>query len=464
MIKENNLIEQFKEVLGDDQILIGESLQERYHHIWKMDEPLKGKCLVLPRSTQEVSQILSLCNASKTPVIMHGGLTNLVGGTESEGHEVIMSLEKMNTISSVDTSSRTIKVEAGCILQSVHEAAKAADLLFPLNFGAKGSAQIGGIISTNAGGLRVLKYGMTRQLVLGLEAVLADGTIISSLKTIIKDNSGYDLKQLFIGSEGTLGVVTKAVLKLVEVPQSRCSALVAIDDYSQVVDLLKTVDKSLSGLLTGYELMWNNYYTLATTSPALNKPPLPQNYKYYVLIEVMGQDSQGDFSRLEAVIQSAFEQEMIQDAVFANTQSDLDWFWSIREDVHAGVSQLTHDQHFDISLPIPAIGNVTDEILADLKSHPHYQGVITFGHVADGNIHFIVGKTKQSPEIIHQINEIIYRPLKVNGGSISAEHGIGLHKKAYLHHCRSEAEIKLMETLKKAIDPNGILNPGRVIG
>ncbi len=464
MISENNLVATFKEVLEENQVLTGEKLSDRYHHIWKMSEPLKGKCLVLPKSTQEVSKILALCNDSKTPVIMHGGLTNLVGGTESEGHEVILSLEKMNTISPVDRSSRTVTVEAGCILESVHQAALEADLLFPLNFGAKGSAQLGGIISTNAGGLRVLRYGMTRQLVIGLEAVLADGTIISSLKTIVKDNSGYDLKQLFIGSEGTLGVITKAVLKLVEVPQSRCSAMVAIDEYSNVVSLLKHVDRSLSALLTGYELMWNNYYISATSPPALNKAPLPQDSKYYVLIEVMGQDQDTDSTKLEDTIQDAFESGLVKDAVFAHTQSDLDWFWSIREDVHAGVSQLSNDQHFDISLPIPAIGHVVDDILDQLQSLPYFQGVMTFGHVADGNIHFIVGKTEQSQEIIHQINEIIYSPLKVNGGSISAEHGIGLHKKAYLHHCRSEAEIKLMETMKKAIDPNGILNPKRIVG
>jgi len=463
MTQDNSMINKLKSVLPSDQVLTGTDLEDRYHHIWKMDEPLKARCLVMPKTTEEASKILALCNASNTPVVMHGGLTNLVGGTESQGREVVLSLEKMNKISAVDTSSRTLTVEAGCILQSVQQAALDSDLLFPLNFGAKGSAQIGGIISTNAGGLRVLKYGMTRQLILGLEAVLADGTVISSLKTIIKDNSGYDLKQLFIGSEGTLGVVTKAVLKLVEVPQSRCSAMVALDDYGEVVNLLKTVDKSMGGSLTGYELMWNNYYRLATTPPALNKPPLPSTYKYYVLIEVMGQDQKTDSDKLESVIQGAFESGMIKDAAFAHTQSDLDWFWSIREDVHAGVSQLTYDQHFDISLPVPVIGSVCDEIIDKLVALPYCRGVITFGHVADGNIHFIVGKTHQSPEIIHEINEIIYSPLKVNGGSISAEHGIGLHKKAYLHHCRSEAEIKLMETMKKALDPNGILNPGKIL-
>ncbi len=457
------ILDLLQDILTPAQILTGDQLKTRYHHIWRMHDGLKGIALVMPKSTQEVSKILAACHSENVPVVIHGGLTNLVGGTETIGNEVILSLEKMSNIIEVNTSSRSITVEAGCILQSIHDKARDADLLFPLNFGAKGSAQIGGIVSTNAGGLRVLRYGMTRQLILGLEAVLADGTIISSLKTIIKDNSGYDLKQLFIGSEGTLGVITKVVLKLVEPPSSRCSAMVAINDYQNVVKLLKHLEQHLGGRLTGYELMWDNYYNKVTSPPALAKPPLDHGYRYYVLAECMGQQISTDQEHLEEAIQMAFTEGIIEDAAFAMNQSDLDWFWSIREDVNAAVSQFDFDQHFDISLPIPLIGDIADDMLEKLHKLPYLQGVVTLGHIADGNIHFMVGKHNDSASETHEINQIIYSPLKANGGSISAEHGIGLHKKAYLHHCRSEAEIALMKTLKQALDPKGILNPGRIL-
>jgi FAD/FMN-containing dehydrogenases len=227
------IINELKEKIGAEKVLTGESVKERYFHVWQMDESLNAKAVLLPKTTQEVSDILKICHAHKQSVVVHGGLTNLVGSTETEGNEIVISTEKMNAIEEVDEQSRTMTVQAGVILEAVQNAAKEKELLFPLNFGAKGSAQMGGVISTNAGGLRVFRYGMTRNLVLGLEAVLADGTIISSIKKIIKDNSAYDLKQLFIGSEGTLGIITKAVLKLVEAPKSRNSAFVGFNDYEK---------------------------------------------------------------------------------------------------------------------------------------------------------------------------------------------------------------------------------------
>jgi len=342
-------------------------------------------------------------------------------------------------------------------------AAKNADLLFPLNFGAKGSAQIGGVISTNAGGLRVFRYGMTRALVLGLEAVLADGTIISSMKKIIKDNSGYDLKQMFIGSEGTLGVITKAVLKLVESPSSRVTAFVAFDEYQGVVDFLKYMDKGMAGTLSGYELIWGETYTCMTSPPAIVKPPLAQEYKYYVLVEGLGSDQEGDQKRLESLLEYAFENEMILDAAMAHTESDLEWFWNIREDVHVIKSQCNNDQHFDISLPIPLIGDLIEQMKTRLLLIKGVEKVFPFGHVADGNVHFIIGKEDTSDSLREAINDVIYLPLQAIGGSVSAEHGIGLHKKKYLSLCRTEAEIDLMLRLKKCYDPRGILNPGKVL-
>ena len=457
----NTCVTELIELLGSEKVLTGEALKDRYNHIWQMDSSLQAKALILPINTSQVSEALKICSKHCQKISVHGGLTNLVGGTETQASELVISLEKMNQIVEIDSSSRTVTVEAGTILQNVHDAVQEENLMFPLNFGAKGSAQIGGIISNNAGGLRVLRYGMTRHLVLGLEAVLADGTVVSSLKKIIKDNSAYDLKQLFIGSEGTLGIVTKAVLKLVEAPKSRCSAFVAIDDYNKVVDFLKYIDQGLAGLLSGYELIWKDTYA-CMTSPTNVNLPLPLGFKYYVLLESLGSNQEEDQAKLESLLETALREELILDAVPTQTASDLDWFWTIREDVHVIKTACNIDQHFDISMPIGQIGNYVDDTLPKLRA---IEGVIkayTFGHVADGNIHFIVDKANDSDQLRKAINDVVYTPLTQLGGSVSAEHGIGVHKRDYLALCRTPEEIALMRTLKKAMDPNNLLNPRNI--
>ncbi len=457
------ILETLSNLLGQDKILSGEDLKQRYHHIWHMDKPLNAKAIALPTTTEEVSTILKACHAQNQSVIVYGGLTNLVGSTETKGEEVIISMERMTTIEEIDVQSRTMTVQAGVLIENIQNIAKAEDLLFPLNFGAKGTAQIGGAISTNAGGLQVFRFGMTRNLVLGLEVVLADGAIISSLKKIIKDNSGYDLKQLFIGSEGTLGVITKAIVKLVEAPKSRNSAFIAFNEYDKVIAFLKYMDSALAGTLSGFEVIWKNTYQAMTSPPAAMKPPLPYDYNYYVLLESLGSDQAQDQQKLQVLLETALEKGLILDAAMAHTKSDLDWFWQIREDVHVLVSQCNNDQHFDISLPIPLIGDLANQMRKKVLALPEVEKVFTFGHIADGNIHFIVGKKEESPALIKKINAIIYLPLQAIGGSISAEHGIGLHKKKYLSICRTPAELQLMKNLKQMMDPKGILNPGKVI-
>jgi len=449
--------------IGENRILTGAAVRERYHHVWLMDQPLNAMAVVLPRTTQEVSEVLSICHEYHQPVVMHGGLTNLVGGTETQPSEIVITLEKMNAIEEVDTENRTITVQAGAILENVQLAAEKNGMLFPLNFGAKGSAQMGGVIATNAGGLRVLRYGMTRQLVVGLEAVLADGTIVSSMKKLIKDNSAYDLKQLFIGSEGTLGVITRAVLRLVEAPNSRISALAGLDSYDQVVVFLKFMDKGLAGTLSSFELMWPPTYKVLTTPPASVSPPLPYEYNYYVLFDSLGSDPMQDSIRFQNLLEEALNQGLIQDAVPAESATDINRFWTIREDVTPMVSKCRHVQQFDISLPIPLIGEVISQIVEDLYQIPEVEKVFTFGHVGDGNIHLVIGKSHQSEALLNRINHRVYQPLKEIGGSISAEHGIGIHKKHYLHISRTSEEIQLMKTLKNTLDPRNILNPGKIL-
>ncbi|MGJ8684011.1 MAG: FAD-binding oxidoreductase [Nonlabens sp.] len=452
----------FKSILKDSQILSDNDLKDRYHHIWHMDEPLNALCVLLPSSTQEVSAIMKICHEHHLPVVVHGGLTNLVGSTETHGNEIVISTERLNIIEEIDTASRAMTVQAGVILENIHDAAAAQNLLFPLNFGARGSAQIGGVISTNAGGLRVLKYGMTRQLILGLEAVLADGTIISSMKKIIKDNSAYDVKQLFIGSEGTLGIVTRAILKLEEAPNSRNAAYVGFDSYDQVVSFLKYMDSNLAGKLSGFELIWRNSYEQMTSVSDAVRPPLPYDYKYYVLVEALGSHVQNDHAEFQTLLENALENEQILDAVMAQSSSDVVWFFRIREDVNNLVDFMKHDQHFDISLPIPLIGDYIAKRYESLAQINGVEQVYAFGHVADGNIHFMIGKSNLSTDLKKEIDHCIYDGLQAIGGSVSAEHGIGTHKKAYLELCRTPEEIALMKTLKATMDPNGLLNPGKI--
>jgi len=458
-----NIISTLQQQLGSEKVLTGAAVKARFHHIWHTDQPLTAKAVLLPDSTEDMAQIMQICHKYEQPVVVHGGLTGLVGGTETQSHDIVISTEQLSNIEEVDEKSRTMTVQAGVILQQIQEAAKEKDLLFPLNFGAKGTAQIGGIISTNAGGLRVFRYGMTRNLVLGLEAVLPDGTVISSMKKIIKDNSGYDLKQLFIGSEGTLGIITKAVLKLTEAPQSRNSAFIGINDYDNVIRLLKYMDKGLAGTLSGYELIWNSTYRTMTSPSTSSKPPLSYDYKYYVLLESLGSDYEKDRQQLEQLLEHTLTEGIIQDAVLANSAADLQWFWTIREDVHVLVSQCTYDHHFDISIPIPLIETVVDSIIAELAGIEEIECIFPFGHIADGNVHFIIGRPTKEEAIIKKINDIVYAPLKKIGGSVSAEHGVGLHKKSFLSLCRTPAEIQLMKTLKQTLDPKHILNRGRII-
>ena len=456
------MIQELTSIVGENNILAHGKEKTRFTHIWKTDIPLAALAVVFPRSTEEVSAIMKLCHENNQEVVVHGGVTNLVGGTQTQEKQLVISLEKMNSIEEIDEKSRTITVQAGVILENAIDAANDENLFLPLSFGAKGSAQVGGVVSTNAGGLRVFRYGMTRQMVLGLEAVLADGTIISSLKKIIKDNSGYDLKQLFIGAEGTLGIITKVVFRLQEKPQSRSSAIVGLDNYENVIALLKFMEKGLAGTLSGFELMWQRTY-IAMTSARDFSAPIPNNFPYYVFIESLGGDTTSDFNRLEDLIAEAFEKELIGDGVLAQSDRELQGIWKIREDVSVLADLAQFDQHFDISLPIPVIGKEIDAAVEQLEQLDFVEKIFPFGHVADGNIHFIIGKKENSPEIIDAINAIIYGCLQRNKGSVSAEHGIGLDKKKYLSTSRTENEINLMRTLKRALDPKNILNPGRII-
>jgi FAD/FMN-containing dehydrogenase len=375
---------------------------------------------------------------------------------------VALSLERMNRIEEIDTASATMTVQAGCILQVACEAAEAEGLLLPLDLGARGSATIGGNISTNAGGNRVVRYGMMRDMVLGLEAVLADGTVVSSMNRLMKNNTGYDLKQLFIGSEGTLGVVTRAVLRLRSAPTSQNTAFVATETFEQIPRLLRALDSGLGGGLSAFEVMWPAFYDLVTTPPAQGSPPLPRGYPYYVLVEALGGDEAADAERFERVLGRALEEGLIADAVIAKSQTERARMWALRDDV-GQVNRKGPAFTFDVSLRIADMPAYVAEVDGKLRQRWPAVDNYVFGHLGDGNLHLLIWTGERGAEAKHAVEGIVYAPLQAIGGSVSAEHGIGLHKKAYLALSRNPGEIALMRALKQALDPAGILNPGKIL-
>ena len=417
--------------------------------------------LTYPRTTAQVSQILRYCNDNAVPVVPQGGMTGLAGGGVPLGPCVVLSLERMRAIKELDTAAGTITVEAGVVMEAVQKAADAADLFFPLDLGGRGSCQVGGNVSTNAGGNRVLRYGMARDLVLGIEAVLADGTVIDALRKVIKNNSGYDLRQLFIGAEGTLGVITAVVLRLFPKARSVCTGICAVDDYAGVLQLLQRARAGFASQLTAFEVMWPDFYHLGTVGLG-RKPPLEEGQGAYVLIETMGTDADVDQQRYESVIGQAMEAGIVRDAIIAQSQREATELWAVRDSPGEWQKGVHWPQlGFDVSVPTGEIGPLAEEIGTMLKQRWPQLIAVFFGHVADGNLHVSVRMSGHDvPEV--QIEDAVYAIVSQRRGSISAEHGIGSLKRAFLHYSRSPAELALMRAIKSAMDPKGILNPGKI--
>lgn len=456
-----DVISHLQSVLGLSSVLTGDEVNVRGSG-WGRQESCEAIAIVRPRTTEEVSAILNICHAVGQPVVPHGGLTGLVEGSLARKNEIALSLELMNQIEELDEAGMTMTAQAGVILQKVQERADAAGLMFPLDIGSRGSAMIGGIASTNAGGNRVIQYGMARNLILGLEVVLANGTIISSLNRVIKNNAGYDLKHLFIGSEGTLGVITRVVLRLLPKMRSRHTALMAVSEFGLLPRLLKELGSSLGGALSAFEMMEENFYRLVTSPPARNGTPLSQNYPYYVLVEMLGADQDVDEERFESALMKAVEAGLVTDCVIAKSREERETLWAIRDDV----DQLLRYRpmfNFDISLPIRDMESYIAEVKRRLWDSWPNQHCFIFGHLGDGNLHLVVSVGSGEAQARCRVEEIIYGGLRHRSGSIAAEHGIGLEKRAYLSWCRSEQEIQLMRALKQAIDPTGILNPGKIL-
>jgi FAD/FMN-containing dehydrogenase len=385
----------------------------------------------------------------------------LSGGATPQDGWIILSLERMNAIGTADTDSATIVVEAGAVLQSVQQSAADAGMLFPLDIGGRGSCTIGGNISTNAGGNRVLRYGMMRELVLGLEVVLADGTVLDAMNEMLKNNAGYDLKQLFIGSEGTLGVVTRAVLRLFPLTTSVQTALCAVRDFDAALALLRLAKQRLGADLSAYEVMWADFYHLGTSALG-RRAPIAEGHAFYVLVEAMGTDERRDGERCEEFVAAALDDGLVADAVIAQSLKETQEIWAIRDS--SGELQRTIGPYtaFDISLPIRSIGRFVEVCRHRMQQRWPAINSAWFGHIADSNIHICVAK-QDGPADDHELYELVYDCLATYHGSISAEHGIGALKRDYLDRSRTREAIDAMRLLKRTLDPNGILNPGKVL-
>jgi FAD/FMN-containing dehydrogenase len=451
-----DVVQALAAALGSDSVLTGADVGQRQAGIWRRDT-VQAKALMRPRSTAEVSQAIRICHEYGQSVVAHGGLTGLVHGADTGPDDVVVSLERMNQIEQINPVDRTMVVQSGAILQTVQEAAEAAGLMFPLDLGGRGSCTIGGNIATNAGGNRVIRYGMTRDMILGLEAVLADGTVVSSMNQMIKNNAGYDLKQLFIGTEGTLGIVTRAVLRLREQPRVQTTLFVAIDAFPKLAAFLKHMDRTLGETLSAFEVMWNDFYTVVTTPPATQQPPIEQSYPYYVLVEALG----GDESTVEAALAEAYEQGLIADAVVAQSEAQRRQLWAMRDDV-AQCFREGPTIAFDVSMPISAMEGYVPAVTDRLRQTFQNPRCFIFGHMGDGNLHLVIGVGTLTAEVRRRVEAAVYEPLQTIGGSVSAEHGVGLEKKPYLAISRGPTEIALMRVLKRALDPKGILNPGKI--
>jgi len=458
----SDILEQLIGLLGTKSVLLGEDISARNVSYWD-NSPMLAKAIVRPENTEDLAAFMALCHRQGQNVVPQGGRTNLVESCLSTADDIVLSLEKMNNIVSLDEVNYTATVEAGLILETLQNTLAESHLMFPMDFGARGSCTIGGILATNAGGTMVLKYGMARALVLGVEVVLPDGTIISSLNESLKNNTGYDLNNLFCGSEGTLGVITKAVLRLWNQPMSRSTALLACDSFENLTTLLKTFQSRLPGGLSAYEVMWNEYFKLNASSLMPGREPIASDYNYYVLAEYAGGDQALDGEAFNAVLESAFEQSLIVDGVVVKTESEREELWQIRDNPEPLEHSRGEWACFDVSLKISSMESFTDQLKAQVDGYSQVNEVYIYGHLGDGNLHLAIWAEREGQPFIEDIELLVYTLVKKFSGSISAEHGIGLEKRKWLSYSRSQNELALMRRIKTTFDPAEMMNFGKIL-
>jgi FAD/FMN-containing dehydrogenase len=448
-------------------LAIGEDIEPKYLSDWSgiaIESPL---ALVRPASVEEVSTALAICNRYGQAVTPQGGRTGLNGSAAPRRGEIVLSMDRFTGIEELDRTAGTMLVRAGTTLETIQAAADEAGWLVALDLGARGSCQIGGNISTNAGGNRVVRYGVTRAMVLGLEAVLADGSVISGLQPMIKNNAGYDLKQLFIGSEGTLGVVTRARLRLHPRPVARITALISADSFEDVTTLLRQTGAGLDGTLSSFEVMWQSFYRYIAEGCFDGKAPMPIDRPLYTLIETHCGEEERGREQMEAFLASMLEDGVIGDALIAQSEREADGLWAIRDMTGELTHLMADHMAFDIGVPLASMNAFVESCRARLATVIGDNAQVYYGHLGDSNLHLNVDASGvsvdgQGRDAHRQVDDAVYDEVRRFAGTITAEHGVGFFKRRYLGYCRSQAEIATMRLVKQALDPNGILNPGRI--
>jgi D-lactate dehydrogenase (cytochrome) len=464
-------LDTLRAIVGTDHVLSDADAVAPYLVDWRGRYTGRAQAVVLPESTEQVSRIVTWCAQTRTPVVPQGGNTGLVGGAtpDDSGRAVLLSLKRMARLRAVDPANNTLTAEAGCVLVDVQQAAKQHDRLFPLSLAAEGSATIGGNLSTNAGGIQVLRYGNARELCLGLEVVLPSGEIWDGLRALRKDNTGYDLRDLFIGAEGTLGIITAACLKTFPLPRAQVTALLAVSSLNDALALLDDTQSRCGPTLTGFECFSDFCLTLVERHFPGQHSPFPERHPHYVLLELSDHESQDHATALaEGLIASAIEAGRVRDAVVAQSLAQARSLWSLRELISEAQTHEGKNIKHDIAVPISSIARFVEE--SDALLQRRFPGVrmVVFGHLGDGNLHYNVSPPvgtdaarflEQQPAIYATVHDQAH----AFGGSISAEHGIGQLKRVENARYKSAVELRMMHTLKRALDPLGIMNPGKML-
>lgn len=465
-----NLIEQLAAIVGDEHVLTG--VEDTAPHLvdWRGRYHGNARCVVCPATTEDVSAVVRACAQAGVAMVPQGGNTSLCGAgiPDESGEAVLISLSRLNRIRAIDSANNTIIIEAGCVLQTLQEAAAQAGRLFPLSLAAEGSCQIGGNLSTNAGGVHVMRYGNMRELALGLEVVLPSGEVWNGLRGLRKDNSGYDLKQLFIGAEGTLGIITAAVLKLFPLPQSVATAWMTIASPLAAVRLLGELQAAFGADLNACELVSDSALGLVLKNIPGAVAPLSRS-PWHLLVEVSGESEEGILqAALEGFLEQALRVGAISDAVLAQNSAQARRLWALRENISEAQKIEGLSIKHDLSVPISYIGEFLERADTALKqAFPRYR-IVAFGHVGDGNLHYNQSKPEEMDDdafisVQAQINRIVHDIVHDLGGSISAEHGLGQLKREEILRYKSPLEMEMMRAVKRAFDPHGLMNPGKVI-
>ncbi|QBR00646.1 FAD-binding oxidoreductase [Paraburkholderia pallida] len=455
------LIEALTHIAGREGVRVGEQvklLDHGYH-----TENLAARIMVSPADTQQLAAVVQCCAAQGRSLVPQGGLTGLVGASASRPEDVIVSLRRMNRIVALDRESMTITVQAGVTLAQINEAAREAGLEFGVDLASRDGATVGGLISHNAGGLRAFRHGMTRQQVLGLEAVLADGTVFRDLNALTKNNTGYDLKQLFIGAEGTLGIVSCAVLRLVPQQRAAATALLGLADLRAGLEIVRRLRHAHYDRLLAVEVLWADYAACVRDAHPELANLVFEDCPLSLVVEVAHDDAIDMAQQLETLLESALEDGLLEDCIVASSGTQRERIWLLREDSDAVAHQGAHQLSFDVALPVPALDGYVRDLQAAFRSFDASIKLFVFGHLMDGNLHIMLAADTPLHDRYADIEALIYEPLAAVGGALSAEHGIGVEKKAALARYGDPQRLALMGAVRSLLDAKRTLNPGKVV-